>query len=58
MKYKVHQLEVKCTNFQETLEQFLNKLEGEILAVIPNVKPYFLCYGAKVNFVLIVEKTK
>jgi len=58
MKYKVHQLEIKSTNFQKTLEQFLNKLEGEILAVIPNVKPFFLFYGAKVNFVLIVEKTK
>jgi hypothetical protein len=58
MKYKVHRLEVDKNNFQEKLEEFLNKLEGEIINVIPNVIPYFLCYGAKVNFVLIVEKTK
>lgn len=58
MKYTVHRLDIKRENFQEKLEQFLNKLEGEILAVIPNVKPNFLIYGAKVDFILIVEKKR
>lgn len=58
MKYKVHRLEVNQENFQEKLEQFLNKLEGEVISVIPNVKTFFLMYGAKVNFILIVEKIR
>ena len=59
MKYKVHRIDVKSDNMQDKLEQFLNKLDGEVLAVIPNVKPTFQLMGAtaKVNFLLIVEKT-
>jgi hypothetical protein len=58
-KYKVHRIDVKSNNMQDYLEQFLNNLDGEILAVIPNVKPTFQLMGAtaKVNFLLIVEKT-
>jgi len=45
---------------QDKLEQFLNKLDGEVLAVIPNVKPIFQLTGAtaRVDFLLIVEKNK
>ncbi|MBL7906077.1 MAG: hypothetical protein JNL22_13725 [Bacteroidales bacterium] len=56
MKYRVHRLEVSRDNLQERLEQFLNKLDGEVISVLPNVTQYFLCYGAKVNYILIVEK--
>ena len=58
MKYRVHRLEVKRDNMQEKLEQFLNKLDGEVMAVIPNVRPTFQLMGAtsKVDFLLIVEK--
>jgi len=41
MKYKVHRLDVKNSNMQEKLEHFLNRLDGEIISVIPNVKPTF-----------------
>lgn len=58
MNYKVHRLEVKRDNFHLQLEQFLNALEGEVISVVANVTPYFLCYGGKVDYVLIVEKTK
>ena len=60
MKYRVHKLEVKADNMQEKLENFLNKLDGDVLAVIPNVKPTFQLMGAtaKVNFLLVVEKTR
>ena len=60
MKYKVHRIDVKSDNMQDKLEQFLDKLDGEVLAVIPNVKPTFQLMGAtaKVNFLLIVEKTR
>ena len=40
------------------LENFLNNLKGEVISVIPDVKSLFLCYGAKVRSVLIVEKIK
>ncbi|MBW3011126.1 hypothetical protein KY335_02210 [Candidatus Woesearchaeota archaeon] len=60
MRYKVHRLDVKSDNMQDKLENFLNKLDGEVLAVIPNVKPTFQLMGAtaKVDFLLIVEKTE
>jgi hypothetical protein len=60
MKHKVHRLEVKRDNMQDKLENFLNKLDGEVVAVIPNVKPTFQFMGAtaKVDYLLIVEKVK
>ena len=60
MKYKVHQFEIDMRRDREKLEQFLNNLEGEIVSIIPNVKPTFQLMGAtaKVDFLLIVEKVK
>jgi len=55
MKYRVHRFDIRMTSDQSKLEQFLNNLEGEILAIVPNVS-----MGAfwvhRVDFVLIVEK--
>jgi hypothetical protein len=58
MKYKVHRLDVKSGITQEQLEQFLNLLKGEVISVLPNVKPTFQLMGAtaKVDYLLIVEK--
>ena len=58
MKNKVHRLDVKPDNMQLKLEKFLNELDGEIVAIIPNVKPTFQLMGAtaKVDYLLIVEK--
>ena len=56
MKYRVHQFNIKMTKDPGKLEQFLNNLEGEVVAIIPNVNSLFLCYGANVNFLLIIEK--
>ena len=56
MKHKVHRLEVRASDMQEKLELFLNNLEGEVIAIIPNVTPLFLYFGSKVNFVLVIEK--
>ena len=60
MKYRVHRLDVKSDNMQEKLEQFVNKLDGEVISVIPNVRPTFEGMGAtaKIDFVLILEKVK
>jgi hypothetical protein len=41
------------THDQPKLEQFLNSLEGDVVAIIPNVTPVPATY---VDFVLIVEK--
>jgi hypothetical protein len=58
MKYRVHRLEVKKDTAPETLEQFLNHLEGDVLAVVPYVVPTFQGMGAtaKTDSLLIVEK--
>lgn len=60
MKYKVHRIEVNSDNIQEKLEQFLSKLDGEVISVIPNVSPTFQLMGAtaKIDCLLIVEKVK
>ncbi len=57
-KYKIHHFELKMTKDKDKLEQFLNNLEGEIIAIIPNVQPKFLPMGATavVDFLLIVER--
>lgn len=56
MKYKVHRFQIKMTQDQERLEQFLNSLEGEVISIIPNVSIGFF-WAHRVDFVLIVEKT-
>jgi hypothetical protein len=55
MKYRVHQFEIRMTHDQNKLEHFLNNLEGEVVAIIPNVsmKAFWM---HQVNFLLIVEK--
>jgi len=60
MKYKVHRFELKMDTDKDRLEEFLNSLEGEIVSIVPNVKPIFQGMGAtaKVNFLFIVEKVK
>ena len=58
MKYEIHRFDIKMEKDQDRLKQFLNNLKGEIVAIIPNVKPTFQPMGAtaKVNFLFIVEK--
>jgi len=57
-KYRVHRFDIKMTSDQSKLEQFLNGLEGKVVAIIPNVTPKFTPggMGASVDFLLIVEK--
>ena len=58
MKYRVHRIDVKSNTMQERIENFINKLEGDVISIIPNVRPVFLGMGAtsKIDFILIVEK--
>jgi hypothetical protein len=55
MKYRVHRFDLKMTGDQIRLEQFLNSLEGEIVAVITivSIKIFWI---PQVDFLLIVEK--
>jgi len=58
MKYKVHRIDVKADSMQEKLEKFLNDLDGEVLSIVPNIRPTFQLMGstAKIDYLLIVEK--
>ena len=60
MKYRVHRIEVNRENMQEKLEQFLDILDGEVVSIIPNVRPTFQLMGAtaKIDYILVVEKQK
>ena len=57
-KYKVHRLDIRMTREENRLEQFLNNMEGEVVAIIPGVLPKFTAggMGAKVFFLWVVEK--
>ena len=58
MKYRVHVFEMKGNNLHNALEDFLNKLDGEVISIVPNVKPVFRPMGAtaKTDKLLIIEK--
>lgn len=58
MKYRVLRLDLDMQKDQMKLEQFLNSVEGEVVSIIPNVKPTFQLMGAtaKVDFVLVIVK--
>ena len=58
MRYKVHRFDLKMDTDKEKLEEYLNSLKGEIVSIVPNVKPTFQGMGAtaKVDFLFIVEK--
>ena len=58
MRNKVHHFELNRKEDDVKLEHFLNRLKGEVVSIVPNVKPIFRPMGAtaKVNFLFIVEK--
>lgn len=62
MKYRVHRFEINMSSDQQRLEEFLNKLEGDVVAIIPNIAKTSLLqiYGVtrKIDFLFIVEKVK
>jgi hypothetical protein len=55
-KYRVHRFDLRMTGDQSNLERFLNSLEGEIVAIIPNVTVTPFTWASRVDFVLIVER--
>jgi hypothetical protein len=55
MKYRVHRFDIRMSADQAKLEQFLNGLQGEVVAIIPNVTVWIF-WAHRVDFLLIVEK--
>lgn len=55
VRYRVHRFDLRMTRDQGQLEEFLNELEGEVIAVVPNVTVSFM-WVHRVDFVLIIEK--
>ncbi len=55
MRYRVHRLDLRMTRDQARLEQFLNGLAGEVVAIVPNVVmgPFWV---HRVDFVLVIER--
>ena len=56
IKYRVHRFDLSMTSDQSKLERFLNDLQGEIIAIFPNVTVMPFIMTARVDFLLIVEK--
>ena len=58
MKYEIHRFYIDMKKDQDKLKLFLNNLKGDVVAIIPNVKPTFQGMGAtaKVDFLFIIEK--
>ena len=58
MKYKVHRFDLKMDTDREKLEDYLNSLKGDVVSIVPNVKPTFKGMGAtaQVDFLYIIEK--
>jgi len=57
MSYRVHRLDVRMRRDQTRLEQFLNGLAGEVVAIVPNLAwgPFWV---HRVDFLLIVERQR
>lgn len=54
MGYKIHRFNLNMKRDQDRLEQYLNNLNGEIIAIIPNVTSTLA--STVVDFLLLVEK--
>jgi len=59
IRYDVHRFDIDMKKDQQKLKQFLNELKGDVVSIIPNVKPTFKLMGAtaQIDFLLIVEKS-
>lgn len=55
MSYRVHRFDIRMTRDEGNLERFLNSLEGEVVAIIPNITIQVM-WVPQVDFVLVVEK--
>lgn len=54
IEYRFHRFDLRIAADQSKLEQFLNSLEGEFVAIAPNVT--WFPNATLVDFLLIAEK--
>ncbi len=57
MRYRVHRFDLQMTRDAGNLQRFLDTLDGDIVAIIPNVTIQVL-WKPQVDFVLVVEKVR
>lgn len=55
MRYRVHRFDLRMTRDGPNLERFLNGLEGEVVAIVPNIS-IAIVWAHRVDFVLVVER--
>lgn len=53
--YRVHRLDTGVSVKQSALEDALARLEGDVVAVVPNIMQFPF---ARVNYLLIVERER
>ena len=51
--YRVHRMKTGMEVKQDALETELNRIEGDVVAIVPNVMQFPF---ARINYLLIVEK--
>ena len=52
--YRVHRLDTGMSVKQSALEEALERVDGDVVAVVPNIMQFPF---ARVNYLLIVERT-
>jgi len=61
VSYRVHRFDIDMEKDASRLEDFLNGLSGEVVAIIPHIRKMTLAqiYGVsrKVDFLLVVERS-
>ena len=59
MTYKVNKFNIDQKIDATELERYLNDLKGDVISIIPNIKPKMHMMGATAgyDYLIIVEKT-
>lgn len=55
MRYKVHRFDMSVARGPEALEEFLNGLEGDVVAILPDIVGESLI-PAPASFILVIER--
>jgi hypothetical protein len=57
-KIHIHEIDVRMTADREHVESFLNSLNGDVIAIIPNVHNILGSNLIGVDFLWVVEKDR
>lgn len=55
MRHRVHRFNLRMTTDEGELERFLNTLDGDVIAIVPNVSVWFM-WAHRVDFLFIIER--